>query len=116
MDYDIDEMERIIADNLATHFVKNYSINKSDIDTHYALGEIIYNEKINTAEKIKERASELSSRIGTKVTEDELNLCLKFYTYINQGMIKSYRINWNVYIELMKLNDIKVINKRITCD
>ena len=72
MNYDIDEMERIIADNLATHFVKNYSINKSDIDTHYALGEIIYNEKINTAEKIKERASELSSRIGTIKDADQI--------------------------------------------
>ena len=41
MNYDIEDMERIIGDNIAIHIVKQYSINKNDIDTHYTLGEII---------------------------------------------------------------------------
>lgn len=63
MNYDIEDMERIIGNNIATRVVKQYMINKNDIDAYYTLGEIIDKEKLNTEKKLNERAIELSNQL-----------------------------------------------------
>ena len=94
MNYDIEDMERVIGNNIAAHFAKQYSINKNDIDTYYTLGEIIEKEKLDTEDKLKERAINLSNRLGINVSVDMLMIGLKFYSFINAGMTKSYNIKW----------------------
>jgi len=115
MNYDIEDMERVIGNNIAAHFAKQYSINKNDIDTYYTLGEIIEKEKLDTEDKLKERAINLSNRLGINVSVDMLMIGLKFYSFINAGMTKSYNIKWEDYLKMLDLNDIDEINKRILC-
>ena len=115
MNYDIEDMERIIGNNVAIHFAKQYSINKSDIDTYYTLGEIIEKEKIDTEDKLAKRATELSNRLGINVSLNMLMVGYKFYSYINAGMIRSYKIKWEDYLKMLELNDISKINKNILC-
>ena len=115
MNYDIEDMERIIGNNVAVHFAKQYSINKSDIDTYYMLGEIIEKEKLDTEDKLIERATKLSDRLGINVSLDMLMTGYKFYSYINAGMIKSYNIKWQDYLKMLESNDISKINKDIAC-
>jgi len=115
MNYDIEDMERVIGNNIAAHFAKQYSINKNDIDTYYTLGEIIEKKKLDTEDKLKERAINLSNRLGINVSVDMLMIGLKFYSFINAGMTKSYNIKWEDYLKMLDLNDIDEINKRILC-
>lgn len=115
MNYDIEDMEEIIANNIADHLVKQYSINKSDIDTYYILGKIIENEKLDTKEKIAERAIKLSDNLGINVSFDMLITGYKFYSYVKAGMIKSYEIKWSDYLKMLDLNDITKINENILC-
>lgn len=115
MNYDIEDMERVIGNNIAAHFAKQYSINKNDIDTYYTLGEIIEKEKLDTEDKLKERAINLSNRLGINVSVDMLMIGLKFYSFINAGMTKSYNIKWEDYLKMLDLNDIDEINKKILC-
>ena len=115
MNYDIEDMERIITDNIATHVVKEYMINKNDIDTYYTLGKIINKENRNNDKELQDRATKLSKRLGMNVSVEDLKLSFKFYNYINKGMIKSYNIKWNEYLEFMDLNDLNLINNKISC-
>ena len=113
MNYDIEDMERIIGNNFAIHFAKQYSINKSDIDTYYTLGEIIEKEKLDTEDKLAERTAELSYRLGINISLDMLMTGYKFYSYIKAGMIKSYKIKWEDYLKMLELTDISKINNNI---
>jgi len=71
---------------------------------------------VSTEKKLIERSKELSNRLGINISVNELKTSLKFYTYINKGMIKSYNIKWNKYLELMNINDLDEINKKISCN
>ena len=112
IDY-LDEFENVIFDNVVIHKVKEYSINKNDIDTHYKIGELMIKNKINTRKKIEQKANKITASLEICVPVEELLISLKFYTLINQGLIKNYNVKWDHYLLLMNLNDINEMNIKI---
>ena len=68
---------------------------------------------IITKKKIEQKANKITGTLQIYIPVEELEISLKFYTLINQGLIKDYNIKWDDYLILMELNNINEMNKKI---
>ncbi len=109
MDY-YNEIKNELINNEITRKIKNYSINKSDLNTYYNVGKILNDAGKHYGEGIiKEYSKKLTEDLGKKYDISSLNKMKKFYYLIKKMATVSPKLTYSHYVELLPINDINKI-------
>lgn len=104
------EIRECLLNNEVNKKVKNYAVNKSDLDTYYKVGKMLseagkcYGEGI-----IKNYALRLKSELGKGYTTTNLKYFRQFYIFA-KGHTLCDKLNWSHYRTLLSLNNNDEIN------
>lgn len=104
------EIRECLLNNEVNKKVKNYVVNKSDLDTYYKVGKILseagkcYGEGI-----IKNYALRLTRELGKGYTTTNLKYFRQFYIFAKSHTLCD-KLNWSHYRTLLSLNNNDEIN------
>ena len=112
------EIKEKLINNEITKKVKDYSKNKSDLNTYFEVGKLIVEaqggeERAKYGDKlIKEYSKKLMIEIDKKFSYRNLMYMRKFYLIFKNANMNALRsqLSWTHYRELLKLEDISEIN------
>ena len=105
------EIKQELINNEINRKIKNYSINKSDLNTYYNVGKMLSEAGKHYGEGIiKEYSKKLTSELGKGYTISNLKRMRQFYLIIEKGATLSHQLSWSHYSELIPLNKIDMIN------
>ena len=106
-----DEIKKELLNNEITKKVKNYSINKSDLNTYYNIGKLLKEAGKHYGEGIiKEYSRRLTSEFGKGYTFTSLTRMKKFYNLIEKLATVSQHLSYGHYVELLPYSDMDKIN------
>lgn len=109
MDY-YNEIKNEIINNEINKKVKNYSINRSDLNTYYNVGKMLSEAGKHYGEGIiKEYSKKLTSELGKGYTSTRLKYFRRFFEVFSKSPTVSDLLTWSHYCELIWL-DINKIN------
>ena len=92
--------------------VKNYSINKSDLNAYYNVGKILSEAGKHYGEVIiKEYSQKLKIELGKSYSVRLLYRMLKYYDFVSKGKLPtvSAKISWSHYDEILRFDDVNKI-------
>ena len=105
------EIKNELINNEINRKVKNYSINKSDLDAYYNVGKMLSEAGNHYGEGIiKEYSKRLTKELGKGYGISNLKRMRQFYYIIQKGATLSHLLTWSHYYELISSNDINKIN------
>ena len=105
------EIKDILINNEVTKRVKDYSKNKSDLDSYYKVGKLLSEAGKHYGESIiKNFSIKLTNELGKGYSERNLKHMRNFYLLVQKRQTLSAELTWSHYVELLKLNDINIIN------
>ena len=102
------EIKNELINNEINRKVKNYSINKSDLDTYYNVGRMLseagnqYGESI-----IKEYSIKLTEEFGSGYSQRNLRNMRQFYKVSQKWQTVSAKLSWSHYCEILWFDDNK---------
>ena len=106
-----DEIKNELVNNEITKKVKDYSKNRSDLNTYYNVGKLLFEAGKHYGEGIiKEYSKRLTNEFGTKFGITLLKRIRQFYIVIEKGATMSHQLSWSHYCELLPVNSIDKIN------
>ena len=109
------EIKDILINNEVTKRVKEYSKNKSDLDSYYNVGKLLVEAQGGETRAkygdglIKEYSKRLTSELGKGYSTRNLKNMRKFYLF-QKGQTMSAQLTWSHYCEIFSLinnNEIK---------
>lgn len=109
------EIKNQLVNNEVYKKVKDYSKNKSDLNTYYNVGRLIV--EAQGGEKrakygdnlIKEYSRKLTIELGKGYTFTSLSRMRQFYLLFENIATES-QLSWSHYVKLLKINNISIIN------
>ena len=105
------EIKTEIINNEITKKVKDYSKNRSDLNTYYNVGKLLSEAGKHYGEGIiKEYSKRLSKDLNKKYDISTLNKMKKFYNLIKKMATLSPKLSYSHYVELLSYNDMNKIN------
>ena len=105
------EIKIELINNEITKRVKDYSKNRSDLNTYYNVGKLLSEADKHYGEGIiKEYSKRLTNEFGTKFGITLLKRIRQFYIVIEKGATMSHQLSWSHYCELLPVNSIDKIN------
>ena len=107
------EIKTELINNEITKRVKDYSKNRSDLNTYYNVGKLLSEAGKHYGEGIiKEYSDRLSSELNIKYSVRTLYKIIKYFNYMNKQKVPtvSAKLSWSNYDELLKLTDENIIN------
>ena len=105
------EIKNELINNEINRKVKNYSINKSDLETYYRVGKLLSEAGKHYGEGIiKEYSIKLTKELGKGYSKRNLWLMLKFYISSQKMQTLSAHLSWSHYCELLSFENINKIN------
>ena len=105
------EIKNELVNNEINRKVKNYSINKSDLDAYYNVGRMLSEAGNNYGEGIiKEYSKRLTYELGKGYSKRNLWLMLKFYELNEKVQTLSAQLSWSHYCELLSFENTDKIN------
>lgn len=107
------EIREYIINNEITKKVKDYSKNKSDLNTYYNVGKLLVEAGKHYGEGIiKEYSKKLKADVGKRYTERTLRRFRQFYNlYVEaKWSTLSTKLSWSHYSELLSISNIDKIN------
>ena len=107
------EIKIELINNEITKRVKDYSKNRSDLNTYYNVGKLLSEAGKHYGEGIiKEYSDRLSSELNIKYSVRTLYKIIKYFNYMNKQKVPtvSAKLSWSHYDELLKLTDENIIN------
>ena len=107
------EIKNEIINNEITKIVKDNSKNRSDLNTYYNVGKLLFDAGKHYGEGIiKEYSKKLKVDVGKQYTERTLRRFKQFYNlYVEaKWSTLSTKLSWSHYVELLKFEDINEIN------
>ena len=105
------EIKDRLIDNEINRRVKNYSINKSDLDTYYYVGKMLSEAGKHYGEGIiKHYSLKLMSEVDKKYNTTTLKRIRQFYLMIEKGAPLGHQLSWTHYRILIPLKDKDKIN------
>ena len=110
------KIKEILINNEITKRVKDYSKNKSDLDSYYNVGKLLIDAQGGETRAkygdniIKEYSKKLTSELGRKYNETLLKNTRMFYLMLKKSPTLSDKLSWSHYVELLKFDDINIIN------
>ena len=106
-----EEIKTELINNEITKKVKDYSKNRSDLNTYYNVGKLLSEAGKHYGEGIiKEYSKRLTNEFGTKFGITLLKRIRQFYIVIKKGATMSHQLSWSHYCELLPVNSIDKIN------
>ena len=91
--------------------VKDYSKNKSDLNTYYKVGKLLNDAGKSYGEGIIKKYSDmLTKELGKGYGLSNLKRMRQFYWLIEKGVAMPHFLSWTHYCMLLPLNDIDKIN------
>ena len=105
------EIKTELINNEITKRVKDYSRNRSDLNTYYNVGKLLSEAGKHYGEGIiKEYSKRLTNELGKGYSKRNLWLMLKFYELKEKVQTVSAQLSWSHYCELLQVNSIDKIN------
>ena len=105
------EIKNELINNEINRKVKNYSINKRDLNTYYNVGKMLSEAGKHYGEGIiKEYSKRLTIELGKGYSKRNLWLMLKFYQLKEKMQTVSAQLSWSHYCELLTLESIDKID------
>ena len=105
------EIKNELVNNEINRKVKNYSINKSDLDAYYNVGKMLSEAGHHYGEGIiKEYSKRLTYELGKGYSKRNLWLMLKFYELNEKVQTLSAQLSWSHYCELLSFENTDKIN------
>ena len=104
------EIKTNLINNEVYKKVKDYSKNKSDLDTYYNVGKLLslagkhYGEGV-----IREYSIKLTRELNVKYDVSSLNKMRKFYNLIEKMATVSPKLSYSHYVELLSINNLNKI-------
>ena len=106
-----EEIKTELINNEITKKVKDYSKNRSDLNTYYNVGKLLSEAGKHYGEGIiKKYSKRLTNEFGTKFGITLLKRIRQFYIVIEKGATLSHQLSWSHYCELLPVNSIDKIN------
>lgn len=103
------EIKRQIINNEITKKVKDYSKNRSDLQTYYNVGKILSEAGKHYGEGIvKEYSKKLTQELGKKYSYRSLSYMIKYYQFQKMQSLTA-NLSWGHWIELLSIKDIEKI-------
>ena len=103
-----EEIKVRLIDNEATKKVKDYSKNKSDLDTYYYVGKMLSEAGKHYGEGIiKEYSKRLTYELGRGYSQRNLRNMRQFYKISKKWQTMSAKLSWSHYCEILWFDDIK---------
>ncbi len=91
--------------------VKDYSKNRSDLQTYYNVGKMLSEAGKHYGEGIiKQYSEKLTLEINKKYNTTNLKRMRQFYSIIEKGARLGHQLTWSHYRELIPIKDIEKIN------
>ena len=104
------EIKHTLIKNNVTRTVKQYSINRSDLNTYYEVGRLLSEAGKHYGEGIiKEYSKRLTNEFGKGYTFTALTRTRKFYLLIEKLATVSQQLTYGHYIELLPYEDINKV-------
>ena len=106
------EIKEQIINNEIIKKVKDYSKNRSDLNTYYNVGKLLNEAGKHYGEGIiKEYSKRLTKEIGKNYSVRILYKMLKYYNFMSKNNLPtvSAKLSWSQYDEILKLDDIDEI-------
>ena len=105
------EIKTELINNEITRRVKEYSKNRSDLNTYYNVGKLLSEAGKHYGEGIiKEYSKRLTNELGKGYSISNLKNMRNFYVFFSKSQTMSGQLTWSHYIELLKLVDKEKIN------
>ena len=105
------EIKQELINNEINRKVKNYSINKSDLDTYYNVGKILSEAGSHYGDGIiNEYSKRLTNDLGKGYSKRNLWLMLRFYEFKEKMQTVSAQLSWSHYCELLSFENVDKIN------
>ncbi len=105
------EIKNELINNEINRKVKNYSINKSDLDAYYNVGRMLSEAGNHYGEGIiEEYPKRLTYELGKGYSKRNLWLMLKFYELNEKVQTLSAQLSWSHYCELLSFENTDKIN------
>lgn len=106
------EIKNELINNEINKTVKNYSINRSDLNSYYNVGKILNEAGRHYGEGIiKEYSKRLTNDLGKGYSKRNLWLMLRFYEFKEKMQTVSAQLSWSHYCDYYLL---KILIKLIT--
>ena len=106
------EIKETLIKNEIYKKVKDYSKNKSDLNTYYEVGRLIVEAQGGEARAkygnklIKKYSEKLTKELGKGYTISALKRMRQFYLMILKGATLSHQLTWSHYVEILKIDNL----------
>ena len=105
------EIKNELINNEMNRKVKNYSINRSDLNTYYNVGKMLSEAGKHYGDSIiKEYSKRLTNELGKGYSKRNLWQMLRYFEQKEKMQTVSAQLSWSHYCELLSINDINIIN------
>lgn len=102
------EIKNELINNEINRKVKNYSINKSDLNTYYNVGKLLLDAGNQYGEGIiKEYSLKLTEELGLGYSQRNLRNMRQFYKISQKWQTLSAKLSWSHYCEILWFDDNK---------
>ena len=96
------EIKQELINNEITKRVKDYSENRSDLNTYYSVGKLLFEAGKHYGEGIiKEYSKKLTSELGKGYSERNLRNIRQFYKISEKWQTMSAKLSWSHYCEML---------------
>ena len=103
-----DEIKSELINNEINRKVKNYSINKSDLNTYYNVGKLLLDAGKQYGESIiKEYSLKRTEELGSGYSQRNLRNMRQFYKVSQKWQTVSAKLSWSHYCEILWFDDNK---------
>ena len=106
------EIKNELINNEINRKVKNYSINRSDLNSYYNVGKILNEAGKHYGEGIiKEYSQKLKYDLNKNYSVRLLYRMLKYYSFVSEEKLPtlSAKLSWSHYDEILRFDDINKI-------
>ncbi len=102
------EIKNELINNEINRRVKNYSINKNDLNTYYNVGKLLLDAGNKYGEAIiKEYSLRLTEELGLGYSQRNLRNMRQFYKVSQKWQTLSAKLSWSHYCEILWFDDTK---------
>ena len=102
------EIKEQLLNNEINRKVKNYSINRSDLNTYYNVGKLLLEAGNQYGERIiKEYSKNLTNDLGIGYSQRNLRNMRQFYKVSQKWQTLSAKLSWSHYCEILWFDDDK---------
>ena len=106
-----EEIKKELINNEVTKKAKDYSKNRSDLNTYYNVGKMLSEAGKHYGEGIiKNYSLKLVNEVDKKYNITNLKRMRQFYLMIEKGAALRHQLTWSHYRELIPLKEVKIIN------